>query len=112
MQNYKDTHKSYHTSGVDRSSAFESIQILNTAIIKSREKKIDLSYEDRLRVACDSPAIQALDLAINYLADNQQIPCEQAAIQIIDLIQELDSIWHNYVMMEGIDRLKDLLATK
>ncbi|MBF0299041.1 MAG: hypothetical protein HQK51_10000 [Oligoflexia bacterium] len=92
--------------------SFESIQMLNTAIIKSREKKIDQSYEERLRVACESPAIQALNIAINFLANNQRISCDQAAVQIIDLVHELDSVWHSYVMMEGIDRLKDLLSSK
>ena len=41
----------------------ESIQLLNTAIIKTKERKIDSSYEDRLHKACSTPAIEARDNA-------------------------------------------------
>lgn len=87
----------------------ESIQILNTAIIKSREKKIDSTYEDRLKAICESPAIEAINRSITFLAESQKISRDQSAIQIIDTIRELDSIWNDYVMMEGIDKLKGLL---
>lgn len=87
----------------------DSIQILNTAIIKSKEKKIDKSYEDRLKKVCESPALEAINKAITNLAESQKISRDQASIQIIDTIKELDSIWSDYVVMEGIDRLKNIL---
>ena len=89
----------------------DSIQILNTAIIKSKEKKIDKSYEDRLRKVCDSPALEAINKSISLLAESQKISRDQASIQIIETIKELDSIWSDYVTMEGIDRLKNILKT-
>lgn len=87
----------------------ESIQLLNTAIIKSKEKKIDHSYEERLNKINQSPAIEAINKSITMLAESQNISRDQAAIQIIDAIRELDSIWSDYVTMEGIDRLKSML---
>ena len=87
----------------------ESIQLLNTAIIKSKEKKIDASYEERLTKINQSPAIEAINKSISILAESQKISRDQAAIQIIDALRELDSIWTDYVTMEGIDRLKSML---
>jgi hypothetical protein len=87
----------------------ESIQIINTAIIKSKEKKINQGYEERLSKICNSPAIDAFHKSIAYLSENQKISKDQAALQLIETIRELDSIWSDYVVMEGIDRLKGLL---
>ena len=90
----------------------ESIQLLNTAIIKSKEKKIDNSYEDRLSKTCQQAAIEALGIATVHLAESQKISRDQAASQIIEAIRELDTIWNDYVMMEGINKLKEALKNK
>ena len=87
----------------------ESIQLLNTAIIKSKEKKIDNSYEERLNTINKSPAIDAINKSISMLAESQKVSRDQAAIQIIEALRELDSIWTDYVTMEGIDKLKNML---
>ena len=87
----------------------ESIQLLNTAIIKSKEKKIDNSYEERLSKINNSPAIEVINKSISMLSESQKISRDQAALQVIEAIRELDSIWTDYVTMEGIDRLKTLL---
>ena len=87
----------------------ETIQLFNTAVIKSKEKHINSQYEERLSEICDGPVIEALNKAVNHLSDNQKISRDQAAAQIIETVRELDSIWQDYVMMEGIDKLKNLL---
>ena len=89
----------------------ESIQLLNTAIIKSKEKKINHSYEERLTKLSSSPVIEHLNKTIAQLAEGQKISRDQAALQIIEAIRELDSIWSDYVIMEGIDRLKGMLRS-
>jgi len=87
----------------------ESIQLLNTAIIKSKEKKINSSYEERLNKINNSPAIEAINKSISLLAEAQKVSRDQAALQVIEAIRELDAIWSDYVTMEGIDRLKSIL---
>lgn len=87
----------------------ELIQLLNTAIVKSKEKKIDSSYEKRLSEICKQPAVSAIANSISALADSEKISRDQAAVQIVETIRELDSIWNNYVMMEGLGKLKELL---
>ncbi len=87
----------------------ESIQLLNTAIIKCKERKINQSYEERLKDICDSPALEFINKAIAQFSEEKKISRDQAALQIIDAIRELDLIWNDYVVMEGIDRLKTVL---
>jgi hypothetical protein len=87
----------------------ELIQLLNTAIIKTKEKNIDSSYEERLSSACNTPAMKSISIAISHLSETEKISRDQAAVQIVDTVRELDSIWSDYVMMEGLGKLKALL---
>lgn len=87
----------------------ESVQLLNTAIIKCKEKKLDPSFEDRLAKICHSPAIKAVEVAITHLSEGQRISRDQAALQIVETFRDLESIWNDYVLMEGINNLKGLL---
>ncbi len=89
----------------------ESVQLFNTAVIKSKEKDIDNKYEDRLKKVCATPVMEALNKAAIHLSETQKISRDQAAIQIIETVRELDSVWQDYVMMEGIDKLKGLLKS-
>lgn len=89
----------------------DAIQILNTAIIKSKEKRINASYEDRLARVCQSPVMDALLVAIDHLADAEKLSKDQAAISIVETVRELDSIWNDYVLLEGIGKLKAFLKT-
>ena len=89
----------------------DSIQLLNTAIIKSKENNINKSFEDRLAQTCERPAIKALSIAISSLSESQKISRDQAAMQIVETIRDLDSVWNDYVMMEGIGKLKEFLKT-
>lgn len=85
------------------------VQLLNTAIIKSKEKRIDQTYERRLKKVCSSQVLDAIAKSIDYLSETDKLSRDEAAIKIVETIRELDSIWNDYVMMEGIDRLKDIL---
>ena len=85
------------------------IQLINTAVIKTKEKSIDASYEDRLSKACENPAIAAIGKAIVSLSESEEISRDQAAMMIIDSLRELDKIWNDYVVMEGICLLKKSL---
>ncbi len=87
----------------------ECIQLINTAIIKRKEKKIDTTYEDRLSKVCQSNALKALSIAISELAKEENISNDQAAIQIVDAVKELDQVWTDYVLMEGINNIKRML---
>ena len=89
----------------------DSIQLINTAIIKSKESRLQSSYEDRLNETCSKPAIKAISTAISNLSESQKISRDQAAIQIVETVRELEKIWDDYVMMEGINNLKNILKS-
>ena len=89
----------------------ESIQLFNTAIIKSKQRVLGEDYEERLRKICSTPVIDALSKAVVHLSDSQKISRDQAATQIITTFRDLDAIWQEYVMMEGIDKLKGILSS-
>lgn len=89
----------------------DAIQLLNTAFIKSKEKRINASYEERLSKICNSPVMNALLVAIDHLSEDQKVSKDHASVQLIETIRELDSIWNDYVLMEGIGKLKDLLRS-
>ena len=89
----------------------DSIQLINTAIIKSKESRLQSSYEDRLNETCGKPAIKAISTAISDLSESQKISRDQAAIQIVETVRELEKIWDDYVMMEGINNLKNILKS-
>ena len=90
----------------------DSIQLINTAIIKSKESRLESSYEDRLSETCQKPAIKSLSVAISHLSESQKITRDQAAIQIIETVRDLEKIWEDYVIMEGINNLKNILKAK
>ena len=90
----------------------ESIQILNTAIIKSKEKKIDNTFEERLSKTCKTPAMMALGVAVTNLSETQNISRDQAAMIIVDTIRDLDQSWNDYLMMEGIEKIKENLKDR
>lgn len=88
----------------------DSLRILNTAIIKTKESHIDINYEQRLQKISQSPAIEHLSQAIIRLSDAEGVSRDQAATMIIELMKSLDNIWEDYIKMEGIDKLKTLLS--
>ena len=87
----------------------ETIRLLNTAIIKSKERNIDYSYEEKLSDACGLPSVRSLAIAISHLSESEHISRDQAAIKIVETIRELDRVWSDYVMMEGMRGLGSLL---
>ena len=85
------------------------VQLINTAVVKTIEQKINGSYEERLSKACATPAMKALSLAITNLSEREKISYDQAAIKIVEIVRELDSIWGDYIKMEGLEKLRGFL---
>lgn len=90
----------------------ETIQLFNTAIIKTQKRGINHSYEERLREICQTPVFKALGKAVIHHSDTQKISRDQAAMDIIETISQLNSIWSEYITTEGIDRLKKNLNSE
>ena len=87
----------------------ETIQLINSAIIKSRELDLKTDLQERMSKIAESSEMEALDIAINEFAKKQKVTKEQAAIRFVSTLRELDSIWNQYLLIEGSDRLKENL---
>lgn len=85
----------------------EEIRLLNTAILKHKEKTIDVSFEKRLYNSCKKPAINALGFAISHLSESLNISRDQAAFLIVESVRELEQSWNDYLLMEGLSKVKD-----
>lgn len=90
----------------------ETLQLLNTAIIKRKEKSIRANYEERLRSLQDSPALDILQKAIIQLSEQKNVTRDQAALMVIETVNELECIWSEFIAAEGIDKLKDILKDR
>ncbi len=90
----------------------ETLQLLNTAIIKRKETSIRANYEERLRSLQDSPALDILQKAIIQLSEQKNVTRDQAALMVIETVNELESIWSEFIAAEGIDKLKDILKDR
>ena len=87
----------------------EEARLLNTAIIKSKENVIDATFEKRLYDTCQRPAMKALGYAISQLSEMENISRDQAALQIVEIVRDLDDSWKDYLIMEGIGIVKEKL---
>ncbi len=85
-------------------------QLLNTAIVKSKEQTVRSNFQERLQTVCQSKVMESIGVAAKHLADAENISYDQAMTQIITTFRELDSIWSDYVTIEGLSRLKDMLG--
>ena len=87
----------------------EEIRLLNTAILKSAEKTIDTSFEKKLYNSCKKPAVNALGFAISHLSETENISRDQAAYLIVECVRELNDGWKDYLLMEGLSKIKENL---
>jgi len=90
----------------------ESIQLINTAILKSKEANLNQEFETELKKHSESPALAALEKAIDHLSESESISRDQAALQLVKFVRDLDKVWTDYVFLEGIDRLKNYLKNQ
>lgn len=88
-----------------RESRDDLTRIFNTAVISSKaETKRDLSTE--LQELTESPAFKAILNSVRQLAAVQGISERQSAEVIIDTFRKLDDVWNEYVLREGLDRIR------
>lgn len=90
----------------------ETLQLLNAAVIKIKERSVRANFEDRLRSLQDSVALEILQKTISHVSAQQNITRDQAALQVIEAVIELKNVWDEYIAIEGLDKLKVSLNGK
>lgn len=90
----------------------ETLQLLNAAVIKIKERSIKANFEDRMRVLQDSVALEILQKTISQVSTQQNVTRDQAALIVVEAVMELKNVWDEYIAVEGLDKLKVTLNGK
>lgn len=88
-----------------KESRDELARVFNTAIISSKaEAKRDVSAE--LQQLTQSASFKAILNAVRQLASVQGITERQSAEAIIETFRKMDEVWGEYVLREGLDKIR------
>lgn len=80
-------------------------QIFNTALVSSHsETKPDSANE--IHSLMESPGFGAILQSIQLLAGEQGISEMEAARELIRTFRQMDRLWTDYLISEGVERLK------
>ncbi|GEM_PF-1704000 len=80
-------------------------QIFNTALVSSHsEAKAESANE--IHALMESPGFTAILSSIQLLAGDQGISEIEAARELIRTFRQMDRLWTEYLVSEGVERLK------
>jgi len=80
-------------------------QIFNTALVSSHsETKPDSATE--IHALMESPGFSAILQSIQLLAGEQGVSEIEAARELIRTFRRMDRLWTDYLVSEGVERLK------
>jgi hypothetical protein len=98
-------HQMTDHSSTAPASAADLTRLFNAAILSTRaDRKKDFAGE--LYNLVESPAFEAILGAIRTLSRTGGFTERQAAEQIVQTFRRIDSVWTEYVIQEGVDRLR------
>ncbi len=99
---YSESEKRKNQAG---QAAKRFTKVLNTAIVSTRiEIPRNLSHE--LKGVMQTPAFRAILKATHDLANRQQLSERDAAEQIVRTFRKLDELWGEYLIREGVEKIK------
>ncbi len=100
-----------HTSLRNSSTLEELTRLFNTVVVSSQTQSLphpatpqDLSVE--LKQLTESPAFKALLNSVSQVATVSDISERDAAEAVIHCFRKLDLLWKDYVLREGLDRIR------
>ncbi len=83
----------------------ELTRIFNTALVASKIDSVR-DYSAELTAVLDTPGFRAILSAIRTLSVTEGLSERKSAETLIQTFRRVDRIWGDYVLQEGIDRLK------
>lgn len=89
-----------------RLSDEQLIKQINAAFVNSHALGQKEASAQELQIILTSPALGALLRSIRILATEQGISEMAAAESVVEVMQKLDSIWTQYLIQEGLNRIK------
>ncbi|MCM0604775.1 MAG: hypothetical protein KA715_01660 [Xanthomonadaceae bacterium] len=84
------------------------IKQINAAFVNSHAHGQKESSAQELQRILTSPALGAILRSIRILASEEGITEMVAAENVVDAMQSLDSIWTQYLIQEGLARIKQV----
>ncbi len=94
---------------MNNSATHDFVKLLNTAIIKTKEKNICSNFDSRLSESFKSKAIDSISFATDFLSDSTGVTKDQSTIQLIEAVRLLDTIWNEFLIQEGLNSLQHSL---
>jgi hypothetical protein len=86
-------------------SVEELAKALNTAMVATKLESAR-DYSTELVQLMETPAFRAFLQALRTLAATEGLTEKRAAEQLIQTFRRLDRLWTDYVLHEGVDRLR------
>jgi hypothetical protein len=83
----------------------ELTRIFNTAVVATKVEGVR-DYSAELCAVMESPGFRAILTAVRTLAVSEGLTERKAAETILQTFRKADRIWGDYLIQEGIDRLK------
>ena len=83
----------------------ELTRIFNTALVATKVEGIR-DYSAELGAVMESPGFRAILTSIRTLCASEGLSERKAAETILQTVRKMDRNWGDYVVQEGIDRLK------
>lgn len=84
----------------------ELTRIFNTAVVATKVEGVR-DYSAELCAVMESPGFRAVLTAVRTLAAAEGLSERRAAETILQTFRRVDRIWGDYLIQEGIDRLKN-----
>jgi len=82
------------------------IKMINGAIVASYKERSQEKSAHELQRLLTGPAMGAILRATRTLATEQQIPEAESAALIVQTFQKLDKIWSDYLIQEGLEKIR------
>lgn len=83
----------------------ELTRVFNTALVASKVEGVR-DYSAELCAIMESPGFRAILTAVRTLSASEGLTERKAAETIIQTFRRMDRVWGDYLVQEGIDRLK------
>ena len=102
-------HDSSNNFPAPEASIQDLARIFNTALVATRVNTArDLSGE--LLALVESPAFKAILASVRQFATEQGVSEREAAESIVLTFRKVDRVWEDYILQEGVDRLKNQIS--
>jgi hypothetical protein len=98
---------STHSAGPVFISDEDLTRVFNTAVVASQMPGPARDFSTELNSLLHTPAFQIILSAIRTLSREQRISEKQAAEMMVSTFRTLDHAWRDYLIQEGVARLKD-----